>query len=313
VGVAFMLLLAPIGLGATRLANAVEDAAHGPLFAAISIGILLSLRALLPRAPLVLLYVTAWALTVVVGGVTEVAQTFTGTRLASLRDLISDAVGAFAGLSAFAVFDSRLRPRAVFKVALLIASAVAMASIGWPVLNAALELQQRRAQFPALLTWETPLGYRSLVPYDANGMTASVPAEWRHYEGERAYYVRPFALLPGVSAPNSWPGVAVDEPWPKWRAYRTLLVDIINPNDSELSLTLRINDWAHNHAYHDRFNRPLQIAPRQRVQIAIPITDIAAGPQGRILNIDAVAKLILFQEGRVGAQPFYLCGMRLAE
>src|SRR5690349_5028820 len=122
IGALFVLLLAPIGLGETQLANALEDAAHGPLFAAITVGALLLLRQWLTHRSLLTLYVLAFLIALTLGGLGEIAQSFTGNRYARINDWINDGFGALAGLVAFAAFDSRLQLRNAGKACLLLLS-----------------------------------------------------------------------------------------------------------------------------------------------------------------------------------------------
>jgi hypothetical protein len=314
-GVLFALLLAPIGLGVTQLAKALENAAHGPLFAALAVGSLLLLRQILPGYSTAMLYALALLIALVLGALSELAQSFTGSREARINDWINDAFGAFAGLSAFAAFDSRLQFRSASKVCVLLLSAFAMAYVFKPVLDAGMSAYQRQMQFPELVTWHTLSGYRVLTASEASGMVTSIPAEWRRSADELALYVQPHATQPAAdpdTAPESYPGVTLEEPWPKWSDHRVLIIDIVNPNSADLLMTLRINDRRHNNRFADRFNRRLQIAPRQRTEIVIPLDDIARGPEQRAMDLSAIAKLMLFQDGRRGAQPFYLCGIRLA-
>ena len=315
IGALFALLLAPIGLGETKLANALEDAAHGPLFAAVAVGALLLLRQWLSARSSLMLYALALLIALVLGGLSEIAQSFTGSRYARMNDWISDGLGAFAGLAAYAAFDSRLQLQFASKVGMLLLSTVAMARVFMPVLDAGMSAYQRQMQFPELVTWHTLSGYRVLTAVEASGMVTSLPAEWRRSQDELAMYVQPHTTQPAAdpeTAPESFPGVTLEEPWPKWSDHRVLVIDIVNPNSTDLLMAVRINDQQHNNRFVDRFNRRFQIAPHQRTEIAIPLEDIARGPEQRAMDLSAIAKLMLFQDGRRGAQPFYLCGIRLA-
>jgi hypothetical protein len=271
-------------------------------------------QGLLHRSPLTL-YSLALLIALVLGGLSEIAQSFTGSRYARINDWISDGLGAVAGLATYATFDSRLQLRIASKVGMLLLSVVAMACVFVPVLDAGMSAYQRQAQFPMLVTWHAPSGYQPLTATEVSNVVTSVPAEWRRSAGELAMYVQPHATQPAAdpdTAPESYPGVTLEEPWPKWSDHRVLIIDIVNPNSADLLMTLRINDRRHNNRFADRFNRRLQIAPHQRTEIVIPLDDIARGPEQRAMDLSAIAKLMLFQDGRRGAQPFYLCGIRLA-
>jgi len=311
----FALLLAPIGLGKTHLAKALEDSLHGPLFAAVAVGSLLLLRQILPRLRLSN-YALALLIALILGGLGEVAQAFTGSRHAEIQDWFNDGVGALAGLAAFAVFDPALRFSRVAKCFALLFSAAMTLLILKPPVVAAMDARQRQVQLPALLDWHSVSGYRLLTSTEASGMVTGIPKSWQRASAELALYVQPYGSTTAAedfkSAPESWPGITLEEPWPEWSGYRALILDIVNPNDAVLPLTLRINDRRHSGRVADRFNRILQIGPRQRTEIVIPLDEIARGPKDRVMDMSAVARIVLFQDGRRGAWPFYLCSLRLS-
>ncbi len=94
-----LALVLPIDLGPDELPRMVEDAAHGPLFALAAIGILAVLRRESHQtAAAIRLYTLAFAISVTLGAAGELAQLFTETRHAQMKDLVTDICGVIAGL-----------------------------------------------------------------------------------------------------------------------------------------------------------------------------------------------------------------------
>lgn len=108
-----------------------------------------------------------------------------------------------------------------------------------------------------------------------------------------------------------WPGIVLEEVWPDWRGYSSLLIDLANPNIQELTVVVRIDDRRPDPKYKDRYNREFEVAPRSRRVIRIPLPEIESAPQGSLLDLAHLEKIILFQDGKAPTYPFYLNSMRL--
>jgi hypothetical protein len=92
-----------------------------------------------------------------------------------------------------------------------------------------------------------------------------------------------------------FPGVAFHEPVPDWRQYKTLVIDLENPDAEPLSLTVRVHDRLHRHVFSDRFNRSYQLAAGERRTLRIPLEDIRHGPRGRLMDMEHVSDITLFK------------------
>jgi hypothetical protein len=139
-------------------------------------------------------------------------------------------------------------------------------------------------------------------------MTAArgpLPAPWAKRPGEPSLQL--------VLTHSDTPGVAVVEPSPDWRGYRSLKFDIVNPESSPLRLILRIHDRWHDQEPSDRFNRGYVIEARTRGTIEVALTDIASSPRTRKLDLANVAGVGLFEptESAVPGEKFYLVNLRL--
>jgi VanZ family protein len=310
--VLFALLIAPIGIGGTELQRAIKNAAHGPLFALLAIVVLQLLRRAAPDIPTFSVYGATWLVTVALGALTEFAQALTGSRHAEWLDWFYDVAGATSGLALFTYFDSAITVSRMVKRASVMLGIVSMSIVIVPVALAVMNVYQRNAQLPALVTWEREVGHHFLAMTHVVSKVVNVPSEWAHQTTELALHVLPaVADTNGDAVTERWPGIALEEPWGRWNEYTALAIDVVNPNDVELRLHIRINDQQHSGQFADRFNRSVGIAPRARVVIELSLADIAQAPVSRVMDMSNIAKLVLFQDGKHDVLPFYVCHLRL--
>jgi hypothetical protein len=78
-----------------------------------------------------------------------------------------------------------------------------------------------------------------------------------------------------------------------WRGFDKLVFELHLEGDSELQLTLRIHDRAHNQRYDDRFNTRIAAKPGWN-HIEIPLDSVISAPHGRDMNMAEVIHLGLF-------------------
>lgn len=257
-----------------------NNAAHAPVFAALAIVI----HRLLERSPGPVSpwrLAAAFALTVAVGALVELIQPLIG-RGAEVEDLLNDAFGAIAGL-ALVVFISTRRRLA------LLAAVAALVPPFWPVADASIAYALRAQSFPTLLGGN-PWPDRYFI-HDRGVETSrtALPPQWQ-IDGD------PGSLLVRVTG-TRWPGVTHREPSRDWRGYSRLMIDITNPGDRPLALTLRVHDRAHDNRASDRFNRNLLLGPSQRQVIAMPLDEIEQAPAARRMDLSRIAGIILFGDG----------------
>lgn len=94
-----------------------------------------------------------------------------------------------------------------------------------------------------------------------------------------------------------FPGWELSEPRPDWRHHQTLALDLTNPEDAPLLLTLRVHDAAHDNRPQDRFSVRVELPARSREVVRIALSDVQQGPTQRQLDLSAVAGLIAFVSG----------------
>lgn len=300
---ALALLLAPISLGNAELSRTLEDTFHVPLFALVAVAALICIK---PgkHEPRFKHYCMAFGAAICIGMAGELAQLLlTSTRHAQWQDVLMDACGATIGLCLHAARSAASSRRNHRKMLLAVATVVFALALA-PVASSCLAYLQRSRKAPDLFTLETSAGRHFLYASGSSIKPTMVPTEWDVGADKLALLVVP-------AADGRWPGIMILEPWPDWRTYSQLEIDVINPHYDALTLFLRIDDRAHNQEFTDRFNRRLDIAPHQRVRIRIPLSAVQQAPATRQLNMGEIANLVLFADSELGAHAFYLCGMRL--
>jgi hypothetical protein len=287
--------------GRPLILHVLQKLGHPSVFGAIALGVLVLERQRGgARRAVWLEYLGAFAVAVAIGGATELGQIFTH-RDPSLRDIGLDARGAACVLALAAACDVRCRPQRwarrarplYFAVAALL-GAVILTPLAWTAAGYVLRGQRFPALFvPAsrldLLFVSTTAGRLDLIP---------VPPAAAAAAGEMALRV------PLIARP--YPGVSLDEPEADWTGYHTLVVEVTNPGRTELMLTVRVHDRAHNLTYDDRFNAEVAIAGGARRTLEFPLATIRAAPRGRELDLARIAGVQMFRAGPDGPREFWL-------
>ena len=307
VAIAILLLLvvfAPVP-GSTQGIRTLHDFAHAPIFGSVAILALLALRASDNErvGATWRQYLLVFALTVFLGGATELAQIPVG-RDASWFDLRSDTLGAAAFLSIFAMIDPRLRLGRGARAAAATLAVLLLAIHSTPLATAARAYVQRAEEFPSIGDFARGADSNYfLAPQWAALDSRDLPQPWSAVAGEKALHV--------TFNDGPWPGLDFFEPAPDWRGYHTLAVDLTNPSDAELVLGFRVNDARHDFRDEDRFNRELRLPARTRLTVRVPLQEIEAAPRGRRMDMQRIADIILFRKTSSTAGDMYLTRMWL--
>jgi hypothetical protein len=91
-------------------------------------------------------------------------------------------------------------------------------------------------------------------------------------------------------------GIHLDEPYPDWRMAHSLVLDLRNPGEHDLSLVVRVHDRAHNLEFRDRFNREFTLRAHQRLEITIPIAEIEHAPADRLMDLSRITGVAVFRD-----------------
>ncbi|MEO7207756.1 MAG: VanZ family protein [Steroidobacteraceae bacterium] len=271
----------------TRFAHTLQKLAHPVTFGAIALLFLTLLRH--PRPRPFSSYVVAFALTVFFGAGTEVAQAFVA-RDPSLLDVLRDALGASTALAGFATLTpgADARGSGNWRVTGAMFACVGFAIMVAPICISLAAYAHRDLGFPTLLEACSPLDRYFLSHGGADVTVASTTRPTTSPCG-RVLRVQ-FGTAP------LYAGISIDEPYPNWRTVHTLVLDLRNPGDSDLSLVLRVHDRAHINQFQDRFNREFTLRARERLEIAIPIAEIEHAPAGRLMDLSQIAGVMVFRD-----------------
>jgi hypothetical protein len=111
--------------------------------------------------------------------------------------------------------------------------------------------------------------------------------------------------------PGHWPGVSLDEVWPDWRDYSTLVVDLSNPGTQAFGIFVRIDDRRPDPQYKERYNQQFQLPPQSRRVVRIPLREIQSAPSGAAIDLAHMQKIMLFEDGSTPTYAFHLNSLRL--
>ena len=274
--------------GPGRWTDVVLTSGHGVAFALTA-----ALAALVLRDsertsswPVWMHYCAAFVITGLLGFGSEALQIWL-PRDATLEDLNTDLLGAWGGLAAFAVFDTRLRT--LGRIGLPFSGLFPFFVLAIPLVVCIQAYARREAAFPNLADYRVSFDDYFLQALGTSRAHTLMPEAWAGFQGERA-----MQLTFGTGA---WLGIHFAELSPNWQNYSELVLDVTNPNNAELPLHLSVQDRAHNYDYSDRFNRTLTLPPSQRTVVRVALSDIEAAPRTRQLDSTEIASLFLVIEG----------------
>jgi len=284
------LLFMQLPVPPTYAGRTIENAGHMPVFFLVTIGLLVVLRHDF-KLDGARLYAVAFLIGTALGFITEVIQQPLA-RDASWEDVFSDMLGAACAVSVYLLFHRRAKlPRTTWVCALL----VALGCVAWyvtPLVRMSVAYVHRNAQFPMLADFSSAMDESWIVDFGTE------------HSLDRG------ALAVGF-ARGRWPGVSLREPFPDWSAYRTLLIDVENPDTVKLGLTVRVHDRGHWRDYSDRFNRHFELAAGERRTLRIALAEVARAPKGRVMDMRQVADLTLLRDSPHGSQRLRIYTLRL--
>lgn len=298
------VIFSPRGGDDTLWTRTLHNFAHGPIFGCVALILLFGLRshARFVSQSFVRQHLIVFALTALLGLATEIVQRFTG-RDSSVEDLITDMLGAASFLLLFAAFDPGRKVKARNRAPLVVPGLIALGVLCWPLVLTARAYIDRERAFPVIADFTQGAGVRFISARHATIEIVPVPAQWAEADGERALRV----TLGG----GDWPGIELWEPSPDWTGYRQLAIELFNPHAFELDLSMRIDDRHHNYQMEDRYNARIELAPRERTTIRIPLQEIESAPRGRKFDLQRAARVLIFRREALHSETFYLVRVRL--
>lgn len=226
-------------------------------------------------------------------GLGEILQPLAG-RTASVRDLVTGAVGGLAGL-AFVAAGSR---KGVLRAAL---AAVALAILLWPVVRAGLvwyDHGRQRETFPLLASFADRLELSRWGANDADHALSDDHAT--HGDG---------SLLVTLY-PSAYPGVSMAWPPRDWRGYEALAFDVWLDGEEPLDLILKVEDRPHDWDEAFRSLHPVRLVPGPNA-LCFPLRAIAEAPRGGPIDLGEVASFTLMAVDLETPRRFWLDAVRL--
>jgi hypothetical protein len=249
-------------------------------------------------------YVVALILSVIVGAVTEIIQSYVG-RDGELADLYRDMLGAVAFLFVAMTFDQKLtwefRTGRWLRHVVRALGPVLIIVIFWPAMKWGGAYLYRDRQMPVLLQFDSTV--MRLFTRVANGRLEIVdpPSAW----SSDADKVALLTLYPGF-----YPGLTMRELSPDWSPYKEIQLSIFSPRTDTLTLEFRVNDRHHNEKYADRFNTVLKIKPGENT-LEFPLERVRKTPSGRTMDLTDMGTVVLFAHRPADSISIYLSDIRL--
>jgi hypothetical protein len=289
------LLFMRLPIPPTFAGRTIENAGHMPLFFLITLAFMYVARdyAWFKSGH----FAGAWLY--VIGGLVGISAGFLSEviqrplkRDASWEDVVADGIGAVCGLAFYALIDRRTGLRRWHRGLAFVIAAICVAIYLSPIVAMGRAYLHRNGQFPVIADFRSRLEL-----YWAVGI------------GARRDIVEDHLAVEYVS--EVFPGLVFHEPIPDWRAYKTLVIDVENPDAQVLQLGIRVHDKLHNRRFNDRFNRHFALAPGERKVLRIPLEDIRHGPRSRLMDMRQISDVTLFRAKPEGSRRLNLRGIRL--
>jgi len=305
-----LLLLVLLGElpGAGKWASELGNAAHGPAFAALTLVAFALLRREGSGArPVLVDAAIAAGVAIALGAATELLQLRLG-RDASWGDLGNDALGALAA-AGFIVAARHRGPQRGSGLALrrasLVAGGICAAVMLTPAAVTGAAYFIRWLTFPTLVDFSSPLSPYFLTSW-GHVTVARQPAPVASADrapGDTALRVQ---LVPR----RHWT-VAFWEPRPDWRGYGSLNIDILNPTDAPLLLTVWIRDWSQAAVRDAGFRGTIRVPPHARSVAPVSVAALSAGAGRTRVDPARVHSVLLTRARANEAREFYVMALWL--
>jgi hypothetical protein len=262
--------------GSGRLVGGVQNALHGPWFAAV---MWLCLTLYARRLPDWRGIAAAGLTAVVLAFGTEALQMLTGGD-AELSDVGFDLLGAAGATALFCARSGRWRRAPGY----LIGTLLLLATL-YPLGDAAAVEWQRRAFLPQLVRFGAPFS-ASLYRANSPAEVVDAPTPWPGIQRALEIHL----------SNQTWPGVAFDEPLDDWRPYSVLTIDAFVAGSAPLPVTVSVRL---DHAAGDHVYRTFTCTPGP-CRISLPLTDLFDRATARVNAV------VIYSRRRYAGRTLYL-------
>ncbi len=250
-----------------------------------------------PAQPFRRQVVEVFILTFLVGGMVELIQSQIG-REAAWQDLGNDLIGSMLGM-AFVAPSRKTVSRWTLRAFQLPVVLLACWSL-FPVAQVLVDDVIARQQFPLLSGFETPL--------EISRWSGSAHREVSNeiaFSGQSSLKIRLSTHL--------YSGLGLKDFPRDWSGYRSISLQIFNPESEPLKLHFRVHDLYHSdhdNAYSDRFNTTFSLHQGWN-HLQVPLQKIAHAPKTRQLDLTQVGGMGVFVGKLKKSRTIYLDDVRL--
>lgn len=275
-------LLIPVPLRG-RIADAVSDLAHAPLFGGVTVSILLLWYRVRPlngfgrdwlgRIALVALCVF------IVGILVEMLQTLTG-RTAALHDVVANGIGILAAASlCIGLLNHLHRPRHRALTVAMIALTVVLACVAMITpIRIIRDVWTVQSSFPVINSFESPMDIArwhfddcSARRVQSNVTDGQYAMRWLIQDAEH-------------------PAITLIETVADWSNASSLELDVtLDPNYSGVAtIFVKVIDHAHVDYHHDVCRKKFLIEPGQTQHLSVSREEMVNGPETRKLDMTRI-------------------------
>ena len=295
-----MLLVVLFGRlpGEGRWVSDLSNAAHGPAFALVTLVVFALLRhSSAPRISIFGEYSAAILIAILLGGLIELLQHFTG-RDAELIDLRTDTFGTLAVAGGLLAFDRRI-PATRRRIGCLVAVGASVLMLA-PLAVTATAYVKRHLDFPTLVDFRLPLATSFLhagtwVTMERSELPRELQSPERDSVGVRAH----------LTEKTGWVLVLL-EPVADWRGYAHLNLDLANPTDEPLALRLRVFDQPHGRSRHTGYRGSVEIAAHSRAIHSVPLAALVSGSGEAQVDTSRIQSVVIARARANRARELYL-------
>ncbi len=270
------------------------NAAHFPAFFLLAI---LFFSLFSPQRPMGLRIISTAVIGIALALGTELIQSFTPGRTASLHDLMADFFGITSALAGLWLWLNSRMTESPWKKSLHLLISFAIATIlAWPYfqqLNAHFSCQK---QFPVLSDFRSP--QFALLWKVQNGSTATL-----------SQLIAPPTLTVTLPEKNTFTGINYLPGPQDWSPYRQLKLTLHNPGPP-FQLGIRIDDDGDCSQLNSRFNDERLLKSGEN-HFSFELEDIRQSPQDRELDLTTIRRLLLFTQQNSQTQKFSIVRMWL--
>jgi len=292
----FLFEAGGVGEERHRLIQGIWNLGHIVLFMLLCMACLNT--ALLNKRSLVFKVSIVTLASLILGTATEALQLLV-QREFSIDDIANDLIGAYLALLIQRIMDKRKTTTTRVGASML---AILFLSIGFrdfvPTVIDEIALYEN---FPVLASFESDAEIARWEFIDVNAARNEHPFISGRYALKVEY-------LPAV-----YPSISLVHLKSDWRGYEQLSLSIYSINRQDIPFEIKVHDKYHTRnrgGYNDRFNKNITLKQGWNL-IKIPISEIAAAPKGRFMDMSEINKISLFTHKLLKPTTLYIDDIRL--